>query len=402
LLFSAVAALALPAVLGVGHGWAEQAAGPATLGLADLRELAAATRSRIEDLSVSYSFNAVKGPMDPDYRGHRYHAEVVVKGAKLYLSTASGAHEKYGQPLLRRQAAYNGKRSIHYVQPARSAGITGGRSREATTKGEAFFDLMLLNPPDKDGHGVADQNLLSLLGSDRARLRERLEPVDGRLCHVVDLVRPRDPRIRLTVWLDAQRGCLPLRQRYFGGQDLQTVTIEFEVLEAIELRDGLWFPIEATKKVRWPHNPPDAPWVAEHILSVDSKPDGTRAIAANSGVPDEFFDLWKRLPPGTYVADMDVGASWTVGGSDLEALAGELTELVDGVALPVPERSADQQPAQPLQPLAASPSKRQTQQGSAEPGGISLAWPIGISLAVVAVGAVAAAAMSLRKRRHAD
>jgi hypothetical protein len=144
----------------------------------------------------------------------------------------------------------------------------------------------------------------------------------------------------MTVWLDAARGCLPMRQRYFGGGETDAAVMEFTVGEAIEASPGVWVPVSGTKGVTYPPGaPPGSPWVFEHVMTMDRRPDGTPAVAVNSGVRDDFFNLADRLPPGTRVGDIDFGQIWTVSGSDLSALAETMAPAFDRLPLAKRERA---------------------------------------------------------------
>jgi len=193
-----------------------------------------AIRSRIEDLSVHFSSDALKAPAS--FMGNRFHETAVIKGDKTYFDREFGAAPEHDKMLFRREVAFNGKRStMHHVNSG-IASVHSKRERETKTQGSEYFDLMLLNSPRPDGDGVSDQNLVSLLKSDRSHVREEMQAVNGHFCHVIDLVDPIFNRTRLTVWLDADRGFLPIKQVYYGGKGLQQVTIEFVIEEAVELQ----------------------------------------------------------------------------------------------------------------------------------------------------------------------
>ncbi len=356
-----------------------------------------AIRSRIEDLSVHFSSDALKAPAS--FMGNRFHETAVIKGDKTYFDREFGAAPEHDKMLFRREVAFNGKRStMHHVNSG-IASVHSKRERETKTQGSEYFDLMLLNSPRPDGDGVSDQNLVSLLKSDRSHVREEMQAVNGHFCHVIDLVDPIFNRTRLTVWLDADRGFLPIKQVYYGGKGLQQVTIEFVIEEAVELQEGMWFAVRGFKRARPAAEAiPEGRWQVVRPIKVDGVEEGTPAIAVNTGVEDEFFDLWKSLPLGTTLQDMDVGVFWTIGGDDFEGLADTLGSVLDGMEMPIPERSKVQGDVR----QARDPGQAE----SAEPGGpvetgtlVTPLFQTGLLLAAAVVVLGLAVAVVVRRRR---
>jgi thiol-disulfide isomerase/thioredoxin len=281
---------------------------PVPLTKKEILQSVEALRSKIEDLSVSFTFDAVQGGDTPDFVGARMHQTVVTKGDKTYIDYQFGAAPKYQQPLFRREMAFNGERSTVHEVSRGVASVRTTRERETNTQGRGFFDLMLLNPPRANGFGSDDQSLLSLLRSDLSLLREEMESVNGHRCYVLDVTHPSLGKTCMTVWLDADRGLLPIKHVYYFGKDLDLIILEFVIEEAMELDEGLWFAVRGYKRVGpVPADSLDPNWALVHEMKADGVEEHKPKIAVNTGIGDEFFDLWKRVPTGTRVVDLDVG-----------------------------------------------------------------------------------------------
>jgi peroxiredoxin len=281
---------------------------PVPLTKKEILQSVEALRWKIEDLSVSFTFDAVQGGDTPDFVAARMHQTVVTKGDKTYIDYQFGAAPKYQQPLFRREVAFNGERSTVHEVSRGVASVRTTRERETNTQGRGFFDLMLLNPPRVNGSGSDDQSLLSLLRSDLSLLREETEFVNGHRCYVLDVTHPSLGKTWMTVWLDADRGLLPIKQVHYFGKDLDLVILEFVVEDAVELEDGLWFAVRGYKRVgpvRADSRNPN--WSLVHEMKVDGVDEDKPKIAVNTRIEDAFFDLWKRVPTGTRVVDFDAG-----------------------------------------------------------------------------------------------
>jgi hypothetical protein len=295
----------------------------------EIRFAVDALQSRIRDLTVSFRFDAVKPP--PGSLHARFHMHAVVKEGKTYFDF------EYGRDLartFRREVAYNGKRTTIHDVAAGLASVGVEKQAETQTQGRGFFDLMLLNPPRRNYQGRHDQSLVSLLKSQGSRLRERLETVNGHPCFVIDLYQGEVERPSMTVWLDRDRGLLPLRSIYREQPDFERIAMECLIEEAIEVEEGLWLAVKGRKTV----NPARGIDAGEYVLQVDHQTDGSFAVSVNSGITDEFFDLWKHLPLGTRLRDKDTGIAWTVGGTDFEGLAEAFETSMKNMDVSVPER----------------------------------------------------------------
>jgi hypothetical protein len=292
--------------------------------------------SQIEDINVSFSFNAVRGARSNLF--FRSHRTAVIRGSKAYISHTYGADPDHSTSTFLRKAAFNGALTTTYIARSGSATIEAKRTRETRTKGSGFFDLMLMNESRPEADGRADQSLLSLLRTRQSHLRPALEEIDGHQCHVVDLLDESSNLPRMTAWIDCERGFLPLRQVYYAQPDYDAILMEFRIENAIELKQGLWFAVKGRKTV-YPalKNVPELRSLSEHVMEVDGWKEGKPALLINQGVPDSFFELWLHVPPGTVVWDKDTGDQWMVKEGDYWGLADEVLETLHQESLQIIE-----------------------------------------------------------------
>ncbi|NOG54897.1 MAG: hypothetical protein HND57_11320 [Planctomycetes bacterium] len=197
---------------------------------------------------------------------------------------------------------------------------------ELRTYGVEFFDMQLLNPSRPDGTGESDMSLLSLLSAKTAVVRESTEVVDGHECHVVDLLDPseRSNQIAMTVWVDAQRSCLPIRHVHYIRFDDETVEpmAEYQVLAAAEVEPGVWMGTKGYKHVfqtRSLTGIPEREWEIE----VDTDESRSLLLAVNHKVDPGMYELWDRVPPGTSCVMIDTQEQWIAKADDIESIAAE-------------------------------------------------------------------------------
>jgi len=181
---------------------------------------------------------------------------------------------------------------------------------ESQLKGKAFFDFNLLCPSRWRGTGWDDQSLRSLLR--HGRVRDYLELVNGRVCHVVDVD-------GLTVWLDAERGCLVMRQVYHSSGDTAYPQMVFVTDAAVEVGLGFWLASKGRKTVNPRPGVPETAGGMQSTMVVASWSSDQPSLRVNAGVDDAVFDLWRDLPAGTQVWDQGQGRAWTVSAAEGEA-----------------------------------------------------------------------------------
>ena len=122
-------------------------------------------------------------------------------------------------------------------------------------------------------------------------------------------------------------------------------------------------------------------------------------------MPDEFFDLWKRLTPGTSLTDMDVRVTWTVGGRDLEALAEDVGPVMEDLPIPVPERTAADRGSLPSATKGASapagPARGSSPSGISATGTSSWKWWLAGIVLAAGIAALSVAIVRRRREGHA-
>lgn len=160
-------------------------------------------------------------------------------------------------------------------------------------------------------YSEGDQSLAELLESPFCHVRPSLEQVGESWCSVVDLVNDPSRGPRLTVWIDAQRGYLPVRQVWYDKRTRQSVLMEFCMDDLHQLAGGIWLPTLAHGS-----HGSDA-WE----LRVDRDANGAFAMAVNEPVDEALFNLGDQLPPGSRAVNIRTNQHWTVAGRDHNAAA---------------------------------------------------------------------------------
>ena len=274
---------------------------PKVLDCRELLTLAEARFDQLKDFQVI--FRRVEEKSDGQ-KAHLSRTTVVLKGYRIYIDHHYGVNPNSVGYKFRRVIAYNGKKTTLYEPRRAFANVEAGQNHETDTQRYDFFSLNLLNAPLNDrlgpgfqnsmkavansalgsGRGRDDQSLISMLRNSKTAVRPFLEKIGRRDCHVIDTD-------HCTVWLDAERGCVPLRQVYRDRRRPQFVIIQFQVRRVTEVSPGFWVATRGRKIVP----------KSEIIIYVEGWVNNEPAIKVNAGVPDEFFDLWKHLPPGTEV-----------------------------------------------------------------------------------------------------
>jgi hypothetical protein len=299
-----------------------------TVSKEDILAAVVASRSRIQDLSVRFRYDVVKGERDEAM--YRHHEFAVVKGVMLYVDRVVSPNPAVRKGVGGLECSYNGLKTTIHLRGAGRATVATERVVDPNRRG--FFEVMLWDPQPV----APEEDLVSLLKLPEARLRDTVEWIGSDACHVVDVRSPLTGRLHTTVWLATSKEFLPLKIHYFSVSNGRLL-IEFIVHEVFEAADGLWFPVLATRKLY-----PVLSSITEEgerRMQVDGWREGRPDLRVNTGVPDDFFDLWKRLPPGTLLVDRDAQTAITVEGTDYVAAARNLDLSIESAELLVPERA---------------------------------------------------------------
>jgi hypothetical protein len=281
----------------------------------------------------------------PQYAHARLTEVISVKGEKILRDHTYGTNPVHDPALHHRIVSYDGNVSVAQISNLGQAIISDGKSREAGTQGLLFFDFTMWNAAKPGGTGRCDQSLLSLLRSAGTTVRGSLEHVGNRACHVVEFRSSPAMEPDLVVWIDADRGFLPLRQVFSKGVVAKQPVLEFLVTEMYELPSGHWIPTKGTKTVLGSG--------VQTEFAVISDAGGTPKVQLNTIVNDELFRLQDRVPPGFTVAHLDTNQFWTVAGTDYEQGARTLDALAQNLhlgrhAIPVQRVEADLRGSRPV------------------------------------------------------
>ena len=314
--------LILPLILGAGLARADvpATAPAATQGARTVRPLKAeilksvdTARRGMETLSVEFRFDAT-GNAGSDDRA-RYQAHIVVRGhdtagiaRQILIDRSYGASD---DKLYHQRIAFNGKFTCWYQEFNHLAGLMPGVLPNVDVRREGFFALNMLSDPSRGPEASKiNGSLAGMLRSVYTSVRPRMEDVDGVRCYVVD--NGGWFHTDMTVWLDPDRGFLPIKQRIFG-EKRDDVT-EWDVDRAERVGDK-WIATEGREVL------PNGAVVRLAVLR-DEK--GAPKIAVNEKLADDYFDLWKTLPLGTRVFNEAANRTYVVGEH------GELNVLSEG------------------------------------------------------------------------
>lgn len=299
------------------------AAGPQTMSKDALRDGVKDAREQLTaaGLRVNQSWTMDDGPSD----AIQYSRTVLELQDEKYKATRFRKQD--GDEVEVNDVAYNGERSWRYQRFNNRLLIEDGPGliNQVSTEAYGIFELMAWDPTHEIMTGSRrDRDLLAILSSDNAVVRPETEEINGRETHVVDLYRLGTSRslwqantnrfvkgkknacgppthtggLVRTVWIDAERGYLPIRQQsYRPSRDTgePEISFVFQITEARELADGLWIPVEGRRQSRF----------TEYRIAVVRTDDGIYDVAIAPDIPASHFDLSNHLPDDIRVSDLD-------------------------------------------------------------------------------------------------
>lgn len=288
---------------------------PAALSRQDMLREVQTARARIQDLTVTFSMNAVEAP--ENYVHAHFRAVAAIKDDMIYTYSSWGRFPDRDPRVFEVELSSSGTRSVVHEVQNRFAWVKEGPDREVKRQGLGFFDLMLLHPA-VGGDGYADNSLESLLACDRAVVRPEQELVNNRWCHVVDLPRERGEGLAMTCWMDGGRGMLPLRTVRYSGN--ARTAIEYIITDAVQIED-LWFAARGRREVfnLGSGDPHDIRLVLQ--MEVEGWDTEHPSIELNRDLTRNHFDLASHLPPGTWLRDLDTKENFIVSGDNFTDLA---------------------------------------------------------------------------------
>lgn len=173
-----------------------------------------------------------------------------------------------------------------------------------------WFTTLRWYPVTLNG-ALKDADLLSALQSDSVSVRPSVEVIGGSQCVVVDRLR-HDGTLYETLWLDRERGFVPILQRHFASDGV--LIIEREVTDVMCLPNGAWVPISGTKFVPARE---DTETLSENVEAY------FQVTLSNAGVPvvsctplSLEFDLAGHPPAGSKVVNSDGTLAFSSDGGD--------------------------------------------------------------------------------------
>lgn len=272
-------------------------------------------RAAIESLDVEFAFYAV-GEV-PTHALQLDMRSVVLEGDKVRIDRTYRIGGVDGGETYSTSASFDGARGWGY-QAVNQIAYTrqDGQIPLIELEGSGFFDLILWYPDSVTrGEGLHVNDLLSMLDSPHSVVSEEFDVIDGFLVYVVEL-RPADQLIG-RIWIDPNRGYLPVRQVYYSGP---FPTVELRILETVQFANDVWLPVLG-ERVTEPN--PDREELFRGLWFEMKVKEDARGplLKVNEGVDNGIFDLSRTFPPRTTAIDLDRNRLWKVSAHDYSASA---------------------------------------------------------------------------------
>jgi hypothetical protein len=327
-----------------GSSFGIDSAPKAYLSPAELLDLYEAMCSGVYNVHVSYTNNLEKteGNSPTLQSLSRFDStERIEEGAKYHVrhTSAPEGFDRFDRPERVGQCAFDGSATWEYSSYPKSGSIRPGR----TGRGEEIMNLlwvyMLLFKIDPYNDEPTTR-IRNFFGANSC-VRPQLEHVSGEWCHVVDRPCAEISRSRLTVWMAADKGGLPIKfERCKGETCVERILIS--KVGFIDTDTGkFWYPQEGTKERR------DRDGYTLYRFRVKS-------LRANIETGPDTFRV--SFPPDTDIIDRVAGIYYTTGIADEKkrygALEGETSSGHSGYA---PEAKVAVQP--PRIPVVAGPNE---------------------------------------------
>ncbi len=276
-----------------------------------------ARRVAIQDLDVDFVFYATG--VIPSHAVRHDARRVVLKGDDRILIERV---YRIGDTSYETTASLTGSRGWGHQAVNRLAYTRAGADIPlVTTEGSGFFDLMMWFPCEVARTGDRNPNdLLSVLESEASLVAPQTELIDGHMCHVVEVVGAFDA-IVARVWIDPERGFLPVRQVYYDPAALPpAIVLSLAINDAIEVVEDVWLAVSGQRETLPSSDFEELANGLNYTMSVQADASGLR-LKVNEGVGDTVFDLSTKLPPRTLVSDLDTGHIAMASARDYSATA---------------------------------------------------------------------------------
>ncbi|HUT29138.1 MAG TPA: hypothetical protein VMX13_05035 [Sedimentisphaerales bacterium] len=329
-----------------GSSFGIDSAPKAYLSPAELLDLYEAMCSGVYNVDVSYTNNLEKAegnsPMLQSLT--RFDAtERIEEGAKYHVRSTSSPEGFEGldgpNEVSQHACAFDGSATSVYWPSLKAGSIEPGRTRRGEEIMNLLWVYMLLFKIDPYNDEPTTR-IRNFFGANSC-VRPQLEHVSGEWCHVVDRPCAEISRSRLTVWMAADKGGLPIKFERYGGETC-VERILISKVGFIDTDTGkFWYPQEGTKERR------DREGYRLYRFSVKS-------LRANIETGPDTFRV--SFPPDTDIIDRVAGIYYTTGIADEKkrygALEGESNSGHSGYA---PEAKVAVQP--PSMAVVAGPNE---------------------------------------------
>ncbi len=232
-------------------------------------------------LSVSFSFDMAEGNTPSLFERSRSEVDLCYEKVRWdhHFGKKEGA-------VFHRAVAFDGTNSVLQEHDRKHLSLHAGKLSELRLSGLGFFDLNMLVPSSTDPTDENDVSLAGMLAMSTVELREGTELVGDRACFVVDRRAPLTGSLTASVWIDAERAGVPMRQQYFVPGATVPI-VEFEATKVAEVSAGLWVVVEGKKvaRVSWGGNPKE--FVTNFKVESDDK--GALLLKIDPDLPASVF-----------------------------------------------------------------------------------------------------------------
>ncbi len=276
------------------------------LGIEQLRSLSANRPARTSSLRLSYdSFQEPSALSAGRHIPHMFRSVLVDASTGRFsmdrsMELEDGEHDFGTQTVT---ITFDGEVQGAFAPDSMIGVVQEGTDVDGLTE-SGLWTVMLLGDPQPDGLGIDDRSLESLLA--HGAVRDQLEPVADRSCHVVDAFY--EGTRYATIWLDVDRGLLPMKFVGYGGDGNASTTTTVDSVAYLE-DEGVWLPQSWRTEIQARGETLRSQTIVE-----------PESVQLDPPVVDA--DFWPYFPPGTTVTDLIAGQTYRI------AESGEIGEIL--------------------------------------------------------------------------
>lgn len=258
-------------------------------GVADARQALA------DGFEVSFVFES-DGSRPEGMIGYR-RGTVAVRDGEILMESHAGLN---AYDVKFKASSFDGTHSWRYQSfDTKAVAKAGPEHHQVYTETTGFFELMAWFPCREIRTGAPHPlDLESILASPASEVRPETETIDGRELHVVDVAAEHGDFVRRTLWIDVERGYLPVIHESYrapDGGDSPELTMAWTITKAHEIVDGTWIPVEGTKEIVGAET---------NTMLVEADGDGY-AATAQPEFSEDHFNYSTHLPQGGKVVYLD-------------------------------------------------------------------------------------------------